>query len=117
MHIWLFRILSVAWAGFWLWYGVAWAIHERLPWQGIALNALRPGLIFVAIVAIAWFWPRLGGVLLVLSGFVLAAWYGIYFGHMPTSTKLFALSTIALPPLVCGLILLWHRASRTGTVA
>jgi hypothetical protein len=96
---------------------VAWAIHERLPWQGVALNALRPGLVFVAIALIACFWPRLGGVLLILTGFVLAAWYAIYFGQMPTNTKLFVLSTIALPPLMCGLILLWPSASRTGTAA
>jgi hypothetical protein len=117
MRVWLVWILAVVWAGFWLWYGVGWAIHERLAWQGVALNALRPGLVFVAIVLIAWFWPRLGGVLLILTGFVLAAWYAIYFGHMPTSTKLFALSTIALPPLVCGLILLWPSTGRTGTAA
>ena len=116
MAVWLVRIVTVAWAGFWLWFGVAWAIHERLPWQGVALNALRPGFLFVAIALIALFWPRPGGVLLILTGFVLAAWYGIYFGHMPTSTKLFALSAIALPPLVCGLILLWPRASRAGSV-
>lgn len=102
------------WAGFWLWYGVAWAIHERLAWQGVALNALRPGIAFFAVVLIAWLWPRLGGVLLILAGFVLAAWYGIYFGQMSTNTKLFALSTIALPPLVSGLFLLWPSADRTG---
>lgn len=70
---------------------------------------------FFAVVVIAWFWPRIGGVLLVLTGFVLAAWYAINFGHMPTNTKLFVLGTFALPPLVCGLILLWPGAHRSGT--
>ena len=110
MLVWLVRLLAVLWAGFWLWFGVASAIHERLAWQGIVLYALRPGLAFFVVVAIAWFWPRPGGVLLILTGFGLAAWYAIYFGHMPTGTKVFVLSTFALPPLLCGLILLWSRA-------
>ena len=114
MARWLVRLLTAAWALFWLWFGVASAIHERLPWQGVTLYALRPGLIFVAIVVIAWLWPRPGGVLLVVTGFVLAAWYGIYYGHMPTNTKLFVLSTIALPPLLGGLILLWPKANRAA---
>ncbi len=109
MRIWLARILAVAWAGFWLWFGVAWAVHERLGWQGVALSTLRPGIPFVAVVVLAWLWPRLGGVIMVLTGFGLAVWYAINFGHMPTGTKVFTLSTFALPPAVCGLILLWGR--------
>ena len=110
MLLWLARILSVAWAGFWLWFGIASAIHDRLPWDQVALYALRPGLMFVAVVFIAWLWPKLGGLLLVLTGFVLAAWYAVYFGDKDTPTKLFVLSTIAAPPLACGLMLLWRRA-------
>ena len=117
MHIWMVRILTVLWAGFWLWFGVASGIHERLSWSGVALYALRPGLMFVAVVLVAWFWPRVGGVVLVLTGFILAGWYAIFFGHMPTSTKLFVLGTIAVPPLVGGLILLWPSGGRARTVA
>ncbi len=51
-----------------------------------------------------------GLALLILTGFVLAAGYAIYFGQMPTNTRLFALNTIALPPMVCGLIVLWPSA-------
>ena len=116
MARWLVRLLTAAWAVFWLWFGVASGIHERLPWQGVTLYALRPGLMFIVIALIAWFWPGSGAVLLIVTGFVLAAWYGIYFGHMPTSTKLFVLSTMALPPLLGGLILLWPRAKhRAGS--
>ena len=115
MQLWLFRILGVVWAGFWFWFGVGWAVHERLPWQEILLSTFRPGFMFFAVVVIAWFWPRPGGVLLVLTGFVLAGWYAIYFGPAPTSTKLFVLCTFALPPLICGLIRLWPSdAGRTS---
>jgi hypothetical protein len=115
MARWLVRLLTAAWALFWLWFGVASGIHEGLPWQGVTLHAVRPGLILVVIALIAWFWPRPGGVLLVVTAFVLAAWYGIYFGHMPTSAKLFVLSTLALPPLLGGLILLWPGINRPGS--
>jgi len=115
MRPWLARALIVAWAGFWFWFGVAWAVHERLPWRDVALSTLCPGFLFVAIVLIAWLWPRPGGAVLILTGFILASWYAIYFGHMPASTKVFVLSTIALPPLAGGLILWWPGAARTGT--
>ena len=110
MLLWLARILAVLWAGFWLWFGVGSALHERLPWDGVLLYALRPGLIFVAILLYAWLWPRTGGVLLVLTGFVLAGWYAVYYGDKPAAMKVFVLSTIGLPPLVSGLLLLWRGA-------
>lgn len=106
MHVWLARLLSVAWAGFWFWFGVAWAVHEHLPWYRVLASTFRPGFIFVAIALAGWFWPRAGGVFLVLTGFGLASWYAINFGHAPTNTKLFVLSTWALPPLLAGLLLL-----------
>ena len=109
MRTWLARILAAAWAGFWLYYGVGWAVHERLSWIRIAVSTFQPGLMFASVVLVAWLWPRLGGVLLILTGFILASWYCIYFGHMPAATKLFVLSTIALPPLLSGLILLSPR--------
>ena len=110
MLLWLAPILSVAWAGFWLWFGIASAIHDRLPWHQVASYALRPGLMFFAVVFIAWLWPKLGGLLLVLTGFVLAAWYAVYFGDKDIPAKLFVLCTIAARPLACGLMLLWPRA-------
>ena len=117
MQVWLFRILGTVWAGFWFTFGVGWAVQSHLPWQDVLLSTFKPGFMFAAIVAIAWFWPRIGGVLLVLTGFVLAGWYAIYFGQMPVSTKLFVLGTFALPPLVCGLIRMWPSgASRTTQV-
>ncbi len=106
MSKWLARILAVAWAGFWLWFGVGWAVLERLPWYRIALSFFQPGLIFAAVVCVAWLWPRAGGVLLILTGFVLASWYAVSFGDRPAAQKLFVLSTFALPPLVAGLLLL-----------
>jgi hypothetical protein len=107
MTIWLVRIVTVVWAGFWLWFGLASAVVESLSWQSTVLYAVRPGLIFAGIALFAWMWPRPGGVVLVVAAFVLAAWYGIYYGEKPTSLKLFVLSTIALPPLAAGLVLLW----------
>ncbi len=108
------RVLTLAWAAFWLWFGMGWAVHEHLPWYRIALSAFQPGLLFFALAAIGWIYPRWGGALLVLVGFALASWYGIYFGHMPTATKLFVLATIALPPLVSGLLLLWSGQDSAG---
>ncbi len=109
MTLWFVRILSFAWAGFWFWFGVAEAIQDKLPWQRIALYGLRPGLIFLALAVIAWRWPRIGAALLNLTGFALAVWYAVNFGHMPTATKLFTLGTFAFPPLLCGLVLAYQR--------
>jgi len=108
---WSARILAVAWAFFWLWFGVANALEEQLPLSGIALYALRPGLIFCAIAAIAWYRAKLGGVLLILTGVAAAVLYDMYFGHMPVSTKLIVLATMAAPPEVCGVVLLWRAVA------
>jgi hypothetical protein len=119
VHIWLARILALGWAGFWIWFGLAWGIHERLPWYQVVLQGSRPGLLFLAIVLIAWFWPKWGGVLLILTGFALAGLYPIYWASLPTNTKLFGEATIALPPLVSGLIQVIQptRASRRTAIS
>ena len=108
---WSARIVAVAWAFFWLWFGVSNALEEHQSLSGIALYALRPGLIFCAIAAIAWYWARLGGVLLILTGIAAAILYNMYFGHMPNSTKLIVMATMAAPPEVCGVVLLWRAAA------
>lgn len=109
MLVWLARIAGILWAVFWIWFGAASAVHDHLSWSQTLLWAARPGLGFLVLVLIAWHWSKMGGVLLVLAGFALAAWYAVNYGGKPPNEKLFVLSTFALPPVLCGLALLWQE--------
>ncbi len=116
MWIWLARILALAWAGFWLWFGVASGMQLHLSWPRVALYGWV-GFVFLALALIAWFRPKLGAVLLVLTGFLLAGLHPIYYVEQPRNTKLFVLATFALPPLLSGLIQLLSGGSKPQTTS
>lgn len=111
MRIWMSRTLTLVWAGFWLWFGIAEGIYVGRPWYVVISHGLPIGLAFLIIALIAWRWPKPGAVLLILTGFVIAGLYPIYWAGLPTNTKLFGIATLALPPLLSGLMLLWPSGS------
>jgi hypothetical protein len=119
------RALSLVWACFWLIFGLLSGAGAGT--KGLVANAPNalPGLLFVASALLAWRWQRLGGVVLLAEGLVLAVGYPlIMHGGLPASTIVFTLVIISLPPLVAGILFLLARtrartgeASGTGSVA
>ncbi len=103
----MYRILALAlalgWAGFWTWFGLASGIGERLTPLGVLIHALVPGGLFLASVAVAWRWGKPGAYLLLLEGLLIAIVYPLLF---PARFLPFVLPTMALPPLVAGILLL-----------
>jgi hypothetical protein len=106
----MYRILAYAvafvWAGFWTWFGLASGIGEKLRPLGVLLHALVPGGLFLASVAAAWRWEKPGAYLLLLEGLLIAILYPM---HFPARFLPFVLPTMALPPLVAGILLLSQR--------
>jgi len=99
----LARALSLIWAGWWVFFGVASALGERLSPFGVLMHAAVPGGIFLISAAIAWKWETTGGVLLILEGLLVCAVYPVWeHSRFPVSTILFVLLTMALPPIVAG---------------
>ncbi|MCE5307102.1 MAG: hypothetical protein LLG20_05630 [Acidobacteriales bacterium] len=102
------RILMILWAGFWTWFGLASGIGERLQPIGVLIHTAVPGLFFGLLVLIAWRWPTVGGFVLLAAGVAVSIAYPILFARMPSATRNFVLLTMAAPPLVCGILLLFR---------
>jgi len=99
--------LAWLWAGWWVSFGLASGIGERLSPAGVALHAAVPGLLFVVPAVVAFWWPGLGGALLALEGLVVLVGYPLWARRrFPPATILSMLLTMALPPLVAGALLL-----------
>lgn len=104
------RILSLLWAGFWLWFGIASALSGKDLPTAIAHLIVPAVLIIIAAVA-AWLSPSVGGTLLVLEGLTLVCLMlaGELRPNNPTRV-FFLVLTLALPPIVAGTLLLLGRS-------
>jgi len=103
------RGLALIWAGFWVFFGVASGLGEELDALGVFMHTLVPGLIFLVFALVAWKWELLGGLLVLLSGVAVAIGYPVWAaGRFELMTIVFVLLTMALPPLVAGIL---HLAS------
>lgn len=109
---WIARILSLVWAGFWVYFGLASGISEPTTERGklmdVLIHTAVPGLVFLVSALIAWWWQAVGGVLLLVEGLVIAVGYLLMTQHSRFSllTKSQVDLMLALPPLVSGILFL-----------
>ena len=97
------RGLSLIWAGWWVFFGLASGLAEHLSPAGIARHTAVPGLLFLASALLAWRREAPGGGLLVLEGLAVFLGYRSWMGtRVPWSTVVFVWLTMALPPVVAG---------------
>ncbi len=107
-------IIGLVWAGFWTWFGLASGVSEGLDVIGVIIHTSIPGLLFLGTIAVAWKWGLVGGVLLILEGLIVAVGYPLMVsGKFSFSTVFFVLLTMALPPLILG-VLLYKASNRKG---
>jgi hypothetical protein len=98
-------VVMLATAAFWLWFGVASALGERLGAGNWIAHLLLPGGLLVGILAFARRWPAPGGLLLVLAGMLVCVGYPLSVGaRFPLATSLFVIALLGLPPLVAGFL-------------
>ena len=101
------RAISVAWGGFWLWFGLASGIGEGGTPSEVFRHALVPGGIGFVTACVAWRWPGIGGKLLVVEGLLMAGIFAIGLLRPPTvSMAVFLTLTLIVPPIVAGLLFL-----------
>ena len=99
------RILGLLWAGFWLFFGIASGIGENLRLADIVMHVLFPGLVFLGIALLAWRWPYHGVFVFLTIGLFVLIGYPVMMTHFPFSTILFVELTMALPPIIAGILL------------
>lgn len=101
------RILALVWTGFWIYFGLASAIEEKLNFFQTLLHIAVPGLLFFICVLIAWQWEKPGGILLTTVGLIIVlAYLQMAYGRVPLFTIIFVLLTMAFPPVICGALLI-----------
>lgn len=107
---WAGRILALAVAVFWLWWGVGSAYVEGFSWMSLLAHSL-PGLLILISTLVAWRWETRGGfflvgVALLVTAFLLwAISRGGYRGPA-FQMGIMVWLTMALPPLLSGVLLL-----------
>ena len=79
---------------------------------GVMYHTLVPGLIFLASAIVAWRSEKVGGSILIVEGLAVSLLYPIIFRNMASPTVFFVLLTMALPPLVAGILFLidWRKS-------
>ncbi len=102
------RLLVLVWAAFWLWFGIASSVGERESVGGTLAHIL-PGLGFLIVGVLAFAWQIKAAILLVAMGLAVGILYPLYATNMPLMTIVFMEMTMALPPLVAGILLLFGR--------
>jgi hypothetical protein len=108
------RILMIIAIVFWLWFGIGSAYIEGMGLLNWVMHILVPGGIFILSTLVAWRWPAIGGVLLVLEGtaalgFIVRAFL---WGRFTASTLALMCLTLGLPPLAAGILFLicWKKS-------
>jgi hypothetical protein len=115
-HPWYSRTafaLMLAATAFWLWFGIASAVAEQLGGSSDILHLLIPGGIYLLTTAFAWRWRAPGAVLLLAEGLLVTVGYPVLFARMSLIVKLLTMTTMGLPPMVAGVLLMADRPLRS----
>jgi hypothetical protein len=109
------RVVSLCWAAFWVFFGVASGLGEGLTLAGTLVHAAAPGLIFLGSALLAWWSEPVGGVGLVLEGLLVFITYpAMATGRLSAQTISLVVLAMGAPPLVAGLLFLssWRSSRR-----
>jgi hypothetical protein len=102
---WILVIVAVV---FWLWFGIGSAMFEPGGWFNWFMHLLIPGGIFIMSAAAAWLWQKVGGILFALEGVIAIGFLVVTLlaGRLNPATIFMMLLTLALPPLLAGILFL-----------
>ncbi len=105
------RALTLLWGLIWALFGLLSGLGEGMDVVGTVVHVTVPGLIFLATALLAWRYEKLGAAVLLAEGCIVAISYPLVFRAMSASTVIFVLLTMALPPLIAGLLFLldWRK--------
>lgn len=109
------RILAILWFGLWAFFNIGSGIVEggrSLLFHFIA------ALIFAVLLLIVWRWEKVGSIIMIIIGLFVAIAYPLTIGRrFPPITSIMMELTMALPPLLIGILLiLYRRKSKTTPI-
>lgn len=114
---WIARAVIVAWAGWWTFFAAASSASAPGKWLDAVLVTLLAAVVFLGSALVAWRHEFAGGSLLVAEGLFFGSLYQVGFFHARSPGAMaLVLLTLALPPLVCGLVFI-ALGWRPGTFA
>jgi hypothetical protein len=104
----LARILASLWCTWWVFFGIASGVGEG--GSGLLRHLFFPPLVFIALFAVFWRRERIGSLLLILEGLLIGVGYPLTVGRdFPAGTTVVIELTMALPPLLAGVLMLAAR--------
>ncbi len=108
-------VLMLAIIAFWLWFGIASSMGERLGIANWIAHLLLPGGLLLGILALARRWPASGGVILALAGLLVCVGYPLTVGQrFPIETSVFVVLLMGVPPLLAGVLFVVSERARRG---
>lgn len=110
------RGLALLWAIWWAFFVLFSGVSERASVAGNSL-LIAPGLILLFTAAIPWRWEPVGGAILVIEGLIALIGYPLVaHDRFSSSTVIFVVLAMALPPLVAGALFLafWQKSRTSG---
>jgi len=94
--------LALLWAAWWVFFAIADAI-VRHEFRG----AITLAVVVISTIAVAWKWPSVGGVLLILDSIAsVGIWGAMWIHSFNVWQILLLLAIMTLPPLVAGVLFL-----------
>lgn len=112
---WIARFLALCWAGWWIFFGLASGIDEGSSVPVILVHAAIPGALFLISALLPWRYEMLGGKVLLIEGILIAIIYPYLARHFQLFVILMVLLTMALPPLIAGLLCITIARRRSGS--
>ena len=100
------RLISNLWAASWISFGLASGLAHGLTLLSILFDVVLPGLFLGLLQFLARQTAALAGWLLLLIGVIIAVALPITSSHWHVDAVVFIVLTMALPPLVAGIMLL-----------
>ena len=110
---WILIIITIV---FWLWFGIGSALVEGGGWFNWFMHLLIPGGIFIFSALIAKQWHKIGSIMFICEGVVGTGIlvFALVSQRLITSTLIMMLFTLALPPLIGGILLMICSEKRKG---
>jgi hypothetical protein len=104
------RLISNLWAATWISFGIASGISQGLTFVRVVFDLAISGLFFTLLQCLARRRAVLGGLLLFLFGITLTVALPAISRRLHGNTLVFVFLTMALPPLVAGIMYMmdWH---------